>query len=232
MRKLFAAAGVLVLSAAGAGAADIPARAPAYKAPAFVAPAFSWTGFYVGANLGYGWGDASGTIGVTGAGTGPLSGDADGILGGVQAGYNWQTGPWVFGIEADIQATGAEGPVTGSPGAATIAATYRQPWFGTIRGRLGYAFDRTMVYVTGGGLYGEGELEGTITTTGAFKSSEIGWTYTVGGGVEHMFMPNWSAKLEYLYAGTPDRFPTPPNTVGLTGSADSHIVRAGINYHF
>jgi outer membrane immunogenic protein len=228
--KVSLAAAILVAGATAAGAADIPARAPVYKAPAMV-PVLPWTGFYVGANVGYGWGDVDGTINL-GAGPGPITGDADGIVGGAQVGYNWQTGPWVFGVETDIQASGADGNVTATPGGALVTATGKVPWFGTIRGRVGYAFASTMIYATGGGAYGESELEGTVSTTGPFSSSENFWTYTVGGGVEHMFMPHWSAKLEYLYTGTPDHVALPPGTVGATGDVNSHLVRVGINYHF
>jgi outer membrane immunogenic protein len=216
--------------AASAIAADIPARVPA-KAPAVYAPVGSWTGFYAGANLGYGWSSGDGIISL-GAGGGPITSRSDGILGGVQAGYNWQTGALVFGVEADIQASGASGAVNGTPVGATITATGKVPWFGTIRGRLGYDFNSTMLYVTGGGLYGESKLDGTVSTTGAFSSSATFWTYTVGGGVETMFAPQWSAKFEYLYAGTPNKVAIPPGTTSLTGDISSHIVRAGVNYHF
>jgi outer membrane immunogenic protein len=232
MRKFHIA--LLATAAAGlvssANAADLPRSMPA-KAPAIYAPAFSWTGFYVGANAGYGWTSGSGTLSV-GAGGGPINERSDGFLGGVQAGYNWQTGPVVFGVEADFQGSTARGSVTATPGGATLTGTDKQDWFGTIRGRLGYAFDRSMVYVTGGGLYGDSKLDGTLSTTGAFTSSATFWTYTVGGGFETFFAPNWSAKVEYLYAGTPDKVAVPPGTTSLTGSAHGDIVRGGVNYHF
>jgi outer membrane immunogenic protein len=232
MRKLAIALGATMAMVGAASAADLPRTS--YKAPAMVAaPLFSWTGFYVGANLGYGWSDGNGNLTVAGLGTGALTGSGDGILGGGQAGYNWQTGPWVFGVEADIQASGGKGTATAAfPGGATMVSNVKTPWFGTVRGRLGYAWDRTMVYVTGGGLYGETKVDGVITGTGPFTGSASFWTWTAGGGIEHMFMPNWSAKLEYLYAGPPDNVPVPPGTTAITGSANNHIVRTGINYHF
>jgi len=211
-------------------AADLPRST--YKAPALVAPVFSWTGFYLGVNLGYGWGSGDGTIAVGGFGSGPVSGDGHGILGGGQIGYNWQTGPVVFGVEADFQGSGSKGTVTATAPGWAMVATEKTPWFGTIRGRLGYAFDRTMLYVTGGGLYGNAELNGTTTASGPFSSSTTYWTWVVGGGIEHMFLPNWSAKIEYLYAGTPDSVPVPPLTTAISGSAHANIVRGGINYHF
>ena len=229
MRKILLMAAAVALSMGSAAAADLPAR-PAYKAPAVV-PSPGWTGFYLGGNVGYGWTDSSGDIAFGGA-TGPITAHSDGVLGGFQAGYNWQTGPFVFGVEADIQASGAKGNVTATAGGVTLNATGKEPWFATFRGRLGYDINRTMLYVTGGGLYGEGKLDGTLSTTGAFSSTADFWTYVVGAGVETMFLPNWSAKLEYLYAGTPTTVPVPPGTSSLTGSSDGNIVRAGINYHF
>jgi outer membrane immunogenic protein len=230
MRKMAAGLCATASMISVAFAADLPRSV--YKAPAVVAPIFSWTGFYLGVNLGYGWGKGDGTIGVAGFGSGPISGSSSGVLGGGQIGYNWQTGPVVFGVEADFQGSGAKGNVTATAPGWAMVATNKEPWFGTIRGRLGYAFDRTMIYATGGGLYGNAELNGTTTASGAFSSSATYWTWTVGGGIEHMFLPNWSAKFEYLYAGTPDKVPAPPLTTAISGSAHGNIVRAGLNYHF
>jgi outer membrane immunogenic protein len=208
-------------------AADLPRSV--YKAPAMVAPVFSWTGFYIGANVGYGWGSGDGTATVGGI-TGPISGSSNGVIGGGQIGYNWQTGPIVFGVEADFQGSGVEGNVTG-PG--FINGRQSTDWFGTIRGRLGYAWDRTMLYATGGGVYSDNHIKGTSTINGlAFDNSQTSWSWTVGGGVEHMFMPNWSAKIEYLYIGTPDSVPTAPFTTALSGSVHGNVIRGGINYHF
>jgi outer membrane immunogenic protein len=201
---------------------------------AYTSPIYNWTGFYVGANLGYGWGDGDGTIGIAGVGTGPISGDGNGILGGLQAGYNWQNGSFVFGVEADIQASGASGDVTGSPGAATLTAEADNPWFGTIRARVGIANDRWLWYVTGGGLYGKSELEGTVSPPGGgdFSSSETYWTWTVGAGIEAALWDRWTAKFEYLYVDKPGDVPVPPGTTSLSGDISSHIIRAGLNYHF
>lgn len=215
-----------------AQAADMPARM-AVKAPPPVlyTPPFSWTGFYIGANAGWGWSSGDGTI-TMGPRSGPISGSGNGFLGGVQAGYNWQTGPIVFGVETDFQGSSGSGDVTGNAGATRINGTVKTPWFGTIRGRVGYAQDRWLFYVTGGGVYGQSNFDGTLSTTGAFSSSANYWTYTVGGGVEAMLWDRWSAKLEYLYVGTPDKSPTPPGTSDLTGNVHTNIVRVGLNYHF
>jgi outer membrane immunogenic protein len=210
-----------------ANAADLlgmPAKAPTQ----FYAPAFPWTGFYLGGNVGWGWSSGDGTLWVTGLGGVPLSSDGNGFQGGVQAGYNWQTGPFVVGLETDFQGSSGSGDIN----ATGLTGTLKNPWFGTIRGRLGYAQDNWLLYLTGGGLYGEANFDGTLATTGAFSSSTTYWSWTVGAGVETMLWDRWSAKLEYLYAGTPSDFPSPPGTVAVDGTINTNIVRVGVNYHF
>jgi outer membrane immunogenic protein len=211
-------------------AADLPARMPV-KAVPYVPAAYNWTGFYVGANLGYGWSSGSGTITIGGA-SGPYSGSGNGLLGGVQLGYNWQAGAAVFGIETDFQASGGRGDVNATAGATAVTATAKNPWFGTIRGRLGWAFDRWMVYATAGGLYGKATLDGTVNTTGPFSASTTYWTWVVGGGVEAALWDRWTGKIEYLYAGSPTDVPVPPGTTALSGSGHAHVLRAGLNYRF
>lgn len=224
----FAAVGLV----SGALAADLPRHQPyqpSYKTPQMM-PHFTWTGFYIGGNVGYGWSNGSGTI-TFGPNSGPYSGSGDGVLGGLQAGYNWQTGSVVLGLETDIQASGGRGSVTGQAGGTTFSGTGKTPWFGTIRARIGYAFDRTMVYATGGAVYGQSKLDGVSSTLGPFSSSVNYWSWTLGGGLEHAIWERWSTKLEYLYVGSPNRAPIPPNTA-IDGTVRSHIVRAGLNYRF
>lgn len=213
-----------------AAAADIPARMPAKAPPAVYVPPFSWTGFYAGVNAGWGWTDGNGTLGA-GPFTGPASTSGNGFLGGVQIGYNWQAGNIVFGLETDFQGSTGSGSASGSAGPVAFTGTAETPYFGTVRGRLGYAFDRNLIYITGGGAYGKSTLDGTLNTTGAFSSSATFWTWTIGAGYEAMLWDRWSAKAEYLYVGTPDSAPTPPGTT-LSGDTDTHIVRVGLNYHF
>ena len=215
-----------------ASAADLPARYPTKApAPTYYAPAFSWTGFYIGGNIGWGWTSGDGTIAFGGP-AGPFSGDGDGFLGGIQAGYNWQSGAFVGGIELDFQGSGGDGDISGTAGGTTMTGSLKTPWFGTIRGRLGYAMDRWLLYVTGGAVYGKAELDGTLSTTGAFSSSVNYWTWTLGAGVEAALWDRWSTKLEYLYISTPDEFPAPPGTTSLDGDSDTHVVRLGLNYRF
>lgn len=150
MNKLLVAllsSAALLVGAAAASAADLPAR-NVYKAP-IAAPAFSWTGIYIGGNVGYGWGRTRGTAATTptiGGLPGPGQFDLDGIVGGGQIGANYQIANWVLGIEADYQGSSVDG--SGTLGAVTDSAKVER--FGTVRGRLGYAWDRWMVYGTGG----------------------------------------------------------------------------------
>ena len=239
IRLLTAGAALALMSWQAASAADLPMRYPLPPAPGAVPapyyiPLFNWTGFYVGGNLGYGWGKGDGDIGISGLGSGPLEGDGNGFLGGAQAGYNWQFGSWLLGAEIDFQGSSAKADITGSAGPATITAESKNPWFGTFRGRIGYANDRLLSYVTGGLVYGESELSGRVSApgAGAFESSETFMSWTLGLGAEYAIWDSWSTKLEYLYIGTPNESPVPPGTTGVGGDVTSHIVRAGLNYHF
>ena len=135
----------------------------------------------------------------------------------MQGGYNWQTGPWVFGVEGDFQATGASD---------TFAPwKFSNPWFGTVRGRAGYAFNNVLFYGTAGLAFGElkGETFGLSET-----HTNAGWT--AGVGAEFGLAPNWSAKIEYLYVDLADS-----NFVVTGGASNGYrfgTVRAGVNYHF
>ncbi|MGC2180450.1 MAG: outer membrane protein [Bradyrhizobium sp.] len=166
---------------------------------------YSWAGPYLGGNIGWDWGSVDNNP------TKP-----SGLAGGVQAGYNWQTGPWVFGIEGDLEATGASD---------TFAPwKFSNPWFGTVRGRAGYALNNILFYGTGGLAFGE--LSGQ--TFGLSEShTNAGWT--VGLGAEVGFARNWSAKVEYLYVDLND------SNFVITGAQNGYrfgLLRAGVNYHF
>jgi outer membrane immunogenic protein len=262
-------------------AADMPVKAPrAAPLPAI----YDWSGFYAGGNVGYGWGhadaDATATISAIGLGLNggnnvitPGSGDAsaspNGVLGGLQAGYNWQGGSWVYGLEGDIQATGQrdEGVfastaflgaiINGVVATSTVTntTTYKLPWFGTVRGRIGYAVDRWLLYATGGLAFGETRADSTITTAFSagvgtpppaqlFSIREVRAGWVVGAGVEAAFATNWSVKAEYLHMdfGSIDQsFTTPAVTTifaTISASGNLHarltddIGRIGINYKF
>ncbi|WP_407187357.1 outer membrane protein [Bradyrhizobium centrosematis] len=167
--------------------------------------AYSWAGPYLGGNIGYEWGSVDNN-----------PSKPSGFVGGVQAGYNFQNGPWVFGVEGDIQATGADD---------TFAPwKFSNPWFGTLRGRAGYAFSNVMFYGTAGLAFGE--LRGQ-TFGWAESHTTAGWT--IGAGAEVGLAPNWSAKLEYLYI---DLSTSQFAITGVSNGYSASVVRAGVNYHF
>jgi outer membrane immunogenic protein len=139
-------------------AADLPSRAPPV-APIYYAPVFTWAGLYVGLNAGVGWGDSGGVLvtGPTPGSTGALSGGGgDGrFVGGGQIGYNWQSGAMVYGLETDIQYVDSGGSVAWGPYSWwTGRGGGDGAYFGTVRARIGYAIDRTLIYLTGGLAYG------------------------------------------------------------------------------
>jgi len=209
-----------------AQAADLPA--PAYKAPVVAAPIpYNWTGFYIGGNGGYSWGNAndSDTFGAFPIATG--STNMNGWVAGGQLGYNWQVNNYVFGLEADAQGTGQRGTFGFGTGpvcplftiavlpcvTSALGVEEKLPWFGTFRGRLGFTpFDRGLLYVTGGLAVGQVDTNATLTATTAFlggpplatataaasaSTTRVGWT--VGAGFEWAVWDNWTAKVEYLY---------------------------------
>jgi len=213
-------AGVFVAAmAAPSFAADLPR--PAYKAPIYSVPGYNWTGFYAGINGGYGFG----TSDWSGTGASPKP---KGALAGGTLGYNLQTGSWVWGIEGDVDYSWVKGSATGLGSCAAAGCETKNTWFGTARGRLGYAgWDRWLPYITGGAAFGGVKM--TSGTGVSETKTKIGWT--VGGGIEYAVMSNWTAKIEYLYAdlGT-------SNCGSCAGTPDvtfkENIVRAGLNYRF
>lgn len=220
MRTLSSALGAalaLITVSTAASAADMPARTYT-KAPAMMAPAmYNWTGFYVGLNGGYGWVNSGG------------AGNPSGFVGGGQIGYNWQGmgSPFVLGLEADIQGADLDETVALGGG---VTATTRSNAFGTVRGRVGYAFDRAMIYATGGWAYTRTSLA-LSGPGGSISSSEWSSGWALGGGLEYAFAGPWSVKLEYLHVDSGDVTLTLAG-VPVTGSYDMDIVRAGLNYRF
>jgi outer membrane immunogenic protein len=270
-----------MVGAGSAHAADL--GTPVYKAPVAAPPVvYSWTGWYIGANGGYSWGrgstDVTETLVTTvtfGALAGSFSQTAfgsgtaklNGALGGVQAGYNWQTDRFVWGIEGDIQATGQRGGIifcpTGNLGGCafnSVTENVKLPWFGTLRGRVGVAWDRVLFYATGGLAVAEIKVDGAESFAGAQpvlagpfgsasrNSTRIGWV--VGGGIEGAIDNNWSVKAEYLHMdlGSVDNTVTASSsanlglfipatlTLGLNSAFHTRftddIVRVGLNYKF
>jgi len=247
MKKLFlATTAFVVLAAASAGAADMYAR-PAYAPPAAPAPVYTWTGMYWGANVGYSWGqsknDRTGSLVGLGA-TVTESTDVDGVIGGVQTGYNYQFGAWVFGLETDIQASGQKGgstiPLLALP-PSVLTTDHKLQWFGTTRPRLGFlATPNLLLYGTAGVAYGQTKDTYVVNTVGvgtaataSINDVRAGWT--AGAGIEGAFGGGWSAKVEYLYMdlGKLEQTVTVP-PAALTATFNSrltdNIVRVGLNY--
>jgi len=217
--------------------------------PPFAPPApeaSGWTGFYVGVNAGGGFGFSHNDFSVGG---GPTFASVDlplkGAIGGGQIGYNWQSGPIVFGMETDFQASSIKGsistpcvpPFCGLP----LTASYSQelPWFGTVRGRVGYGQAGWLLYATGGYAYGRVDTSAIATAgplTAQLSTSETRSGWTVGAGAEMLVAPRWSVKLEYLYvdlgratnnyafAGLP--------TLNNSTHDSFNIARAGVNFRF
>ncbi|HEY5166843.1 MAG TPA: outer membrane protein [Pseudolabrys sp.] len=225
MKKiLLASVGLIALGVASASAADIQRRqAMPARAPVYVAPAYNWTGFYVGINGGGGWGhsDWSNPSGTADA---KLSGS---LVGGT-LGYNYQVGQAVFGLEGDIDWSNIRGTASNGLCAGTNCET-RNSWLSTVRGRLGYAADRFMPYVTGGAAFGD--IKATPVGSGSQTTTKTGWT--VGGGLEAALSGPWTAKVEYLYVDLGKG----SCGVAVCGTATdvnfrANIVRAGLNYRF
>lgn len=228
----------------------------------------NWTGLYIGGNAGYGFADDdNSTINVFNPAGAPLPTnfplkyglEPEGAFGGGQIGYNHQIDRVVLGVEADIQSADINDDSTTSfvnPGNPNVISSFDYiakldiDWFGTVRGRLGYAFDRTLVYVTGGYAYGEVSYSalydfpppgpGQSFGTAKFKDTEDG--YVLGAGIEHAFCKNLSLKLEYQYIDFGDRdvegqlFFNNGRPSGETFKTnvdmDFHTVRVGLNYKF
>jgi outer membrane immunogenic protein len=227
---------------------------------------YTWTGWYAGANAGGSFGRSSTTTTLTSPGqVGLVTSDSfnmNGGLGGLQAGKNWQINNYVWGVEADVQATGQKGGTSFTCGAllctnttavigalAVINGTYnaKLDWFGTGRLRGGMTITPTILaYGTGGLAWGHFKTDGTLNgfsalgaTSTAFSTSvtKLGWT--IGAGLEGRIAGNWTAKVEYLYldfgkVNTTETLPT--NTPALTANFSSrvtdNIVRVGLNYLF
>jgi len=235
LRNLLRVAGVLSLLISApltaTFAADMPLKAP----PLPAAAPYSWTGFYLGGQVGYGWG-TSWQMGADGFGN---TGDyhISGIVGGGTAGYNWQFNRnWVVGLEtdfsaADVHGTGASSATYGCVG----GCENKIEDFGTVRGRLGYAINNVLLYGTGGWAYGRAEAD-IVGCPGGFCGTNNVNGWTVGGGVEYGFAPGWSAKAEYLHVDMGQfNFTTAAGcaaTGGCVSPAKFDTVRLGVNYHF
>jgi outer membrane immunogenic protein len=262
MKRFLMTAAVAAVGATSANAADMATTV--YRK----APAFTWTGFYVGGNVGAIWSNDPGFGVSTPGGGAPFFTPADAALIGAngsgnfgrqtnftlggQVGYNYQVDRTVFGIEVDegrwsLNRNTTVTGVTGG-GLETVNTSLASDILVTFRGRLGYTFDRSLFYVTGGGAYANITFAQSTSFAGiptvdnaTSKNGQLGWT--VGGGAEYAIDPHWSVKGEYLYVAFPSRnFTTNPvapgggpATVPFTHTLtaiNANIAKLGANYRF
>src|SRR5450631_530093 len=212
-------------AAAPALAADLPYRQGPPRVEAPVVPLFTWTGIYLGGQIGYGWGTDTLTVFPAGFGT---NFTPNGIVGGAHAGYNYQINQFVAGIEGDIEGTGISR--TFSPGG--VVYNTKIPVQGSIRGRLGVAFDRVLLYATGGAEFAG--FDTSYSGIATASHSRVGWT--IGGGIEYAVTSNWSVRAEYRYTDFGHFTDITPIAFGIGSSVTHHetenAVRAGFSYKF
>jgi outer membrane immunogenic protein len=265
MRKIFivaaTAATLLIAGPEASSAADM-----AVRAPVIASPTWSWTGFYIGAHVGAGWGTTETTLtglnAIPGLLPAPVAfslpfsqNSTSGFLGGVQAGYNWQLGWAVLGVQGDFAGLNVKGT---APCIVILSCTTNNDWLATVSGRFGgVVAERALVYVKGGGAWmnathsvnlpniaglGLGiPIAGQALTT--TESTAFGWL--VGLGSEFMITPNWTAFIEYNYIEFDRKSEAnninlaslgvvgvPPNTVNADFKNKLSIAKVGVNYKF
>jgi outer membrane immunogenic protein len=225
MKRVVLVGALVFASFAPAFAADLPPPAPVPYVP--VVRAFSWTGFYLGLNGGYGfgqsnWNSAIGTVGGF---------NTNGGLAGGTAGFNYQWSQFVFGIEGDFDWQNLRGSQTNAPCAAVGSCATASNWISTIRGRAGFVANRALIYVTGGAAFTD--IKPSLAALPFGGGTEPGWT--AGGGVEFAMTDSWTVKLEYLYAkfqNTTCPASSCSAAAPATVSLNENIVRVGVNYLF
>ena len=217
MKRLLIA-GVALSVATAASAADMQARPYTKAPPAAVVAMYNWSGFYIGAMGGYGWD----------------SGNSSGGFGGGTIGYNWQFpgSQFVFGIEVDAAGASIKDSLTADIGGGVLATEeLKINSFGSVTGRAGYALDAALIYAKGG--FAWANRKDSISAFGTTISDSQSHTgYTIGGGLEYLFTPNWSAKGEYMFTSLGGET---YNLLGGSldsGNIDFHTIKAGVNYHF
>jgi outer membrane immunogenic protein len=243
-KRSLAVISLLLLDTSGmALAADLSPAAPVYKAPNVApAPPYNWNGFYIGANVGGGFGDLGygNAITATGAASQSNSANVSGVVGGGQIGYNYLlSSNFLLGVEADVSGANISGSATSTNGA--FEHSFNTDVFGTVRGRLGVVWNNWLFYGSGGFAWGNeqvtrNQLTGTtgLATAGTSESvSNVGTGWTAGGGVEWGVAPNWTVRAEYLYVDLGSGSYSFP-LAGRTAQFDDafNIVRAGVNYKF
>ena len=207
----------LVQLAAAADLGGGPTRRDSIKdAPVVYERPFSWSGLYIGAHVGYSWSDVDWQDSL-----GPGSHSGDGALAGAQIGYNFQSGKFVFGLEADMSGAWVDG--------GTACCGHEFNWLASVRGRAGVAFNgnRTLLYATGGAAWAD--VDYTAAGAGSFSNTHFGWV--AGGGIEHMLTQNVSARVEYLHY---DFDEATGSVAALSPTVEPNLdtVRFGLNMKF
>jgi outer membrane immunogenic protein len=233
MKRMLFAGAVAFAVASPALAADLvqppppPPQAPAtYVPPA--PPAYNWGGIYIGINGGYAFGNSDWN-GGTPAGTGNFNLNG-GLVGGT-LGFNYQAGAFVFGVEGDGDWADINGNTSNGACAGSTCQT-SSDWLATLRGRIGYAFDRVLIYGTAGGA--GGDVKATLTTAGVSTSTDnTEWGWTAGGGIEFAITENVTAKAEYLFVDLSNgSCAAAVCGTTLPVSFDASLIRAGVNFKF
>jgi outer membrane immunogenic protein len=214
-----------------AGVASDLAGGPPPPVPVVTPTAYDWTGFYVGAQTGWLFGDADASFDNDAP---SLSYDPDGFVIGGHAGYNRQFGRFVAGLEADAEWSDADGSDSSLAGFSSEGAIDLR-WQGSVRARFGAAFDRLLVYATAGGAYADAKIDGGPAggPSGSFDDGAWGWT--VGAGAEAALTARLLARLEYRYSDFADFEGHPsPGFPGVEESVDldTHVIHAGISWKF
>ncbi len=214
-------------------------------------PVFSWTGIYLGGQIGYAWGDNTGGIAAVTpgglSGSGILLGDAHGVIGGAHIGYNMQINDWVLGVEGSVDGTnltkstlvGITDPTGATPG-GSVAGNVKSDLQGSVRARVGFAWDRLLIYGTGGVAFANFSSDLNISVTDATGSywadsnpttTHTGWT--AGGGAEYSINDHWSVRGEYRYTDFGHLVDSPvTQTPGLIFSANRHLAQNQVEFGF
>jgi outer membrane immunogenic protein len=242
MRHLLLSTVAIVALAGQAFAADLPSRkeAPVYVAPA---PIFSWTGFYAGVDIGGSWGNANLWVPTNYGNAFSHNATNNGVIGGGFVGYNYQVNNFVLGLQGEFDGTSNGNSRYTSPVGlygnplTSYTSSFNQDWIASIDGRLGYAMDRTLLYVIGGVAWDQQSANLVNNWTGyGVSRSNTRTGYDVGGGVEYAFTNNWTARLEYRYYNFGNS-----NTAWTDGilngtfyrtTLTDNVVRVGLAYKF
>ena len=217
---LLTSAAVFGLFGASALASDLPTKAPVNKTP-IIAPPYNWSGFYVGANFGGAW--TTGSLNIPGNN---FYGGTTEFIGGVQAGYNFQAGHLLFGVEGDFDWASFNHPTLPVPTLGSVS----HRWMSTVAGRVGLVNDRWLVFAKLGGGWVHSDATVNVPGSPSWNGSSTNGGWLIGGGIEYGFKAHWTVKLEYDYLALSNWNSATVPAVGL--SRDVQMIKAGINYKF